>query len=165
MSSTQPAAGNASASLNAAAATDNATGANGYRYDHSVFISDYPLTTKTSWNALNTAKLVFGTDFGGGAYTLRVPSGGAFYSNSAGAYSTSTSNEWDAVCRKSSTYLKNLGVGWNWVQDTSYYSNSSNTNDRSLREYYNSNMIINTDPADREPTTLSARCWRRRAPP
>jgi hypothetical protein len=65
----------------AAGTTDSTNAKYGYRYDHSVFVSDYPLTTKTSWNALNTAKLVFGTDFGGGAYTLRVPSGGAFYNS------------------------------------------------------------------------------------
>jgi hypothetical protein len=97
----------------AAGTTDSTNAKYGYRYDHSVFVSDYTLTTATSWNALNTANLIFGTDFGGGAYTLRVPSGG--YNST---YTTTTSgNEWDAVYRKNNTYLKNLGV-WNWMQDT-----------------------------------------------
>ena len=142
--------GNTSSSLNAAAATDKATGTYGYRYDHSVFISDYPLTTLTSWDALNAKKLVFGTDFGGGAYTLRIPSGGTFYSTTAVAYSTSTCNEWDAVYRKSSTYIKNLGGTWSWVQDTRY----DNSAQRCLREYLPNSNIINWDPADKAANTF-----------
>ena len=67
-------------------------------YEHSLFIANYNVTHTVSWDALNTAGLLFGKDYAGGGvdYTLRAPSVG---SNSTGSGDSQRgvpqSNEWD----------------------------------------------------------------------
>ena len=58
--------------------TDNDTTS----YEHSLFIANYNVTHTVSWDALNTAGLLFDKDYAGGGvnYTLRAPSAGLHYS-------------------------------------------------------------------------------------
>ena len=46
------------------------------KYPHSLFVADYAVTNDVSWDALNTADLIFGKNYasGGVDYTLRTPS-------------------------------------------------------------------------------------------
>ena len=70
------------------------------KYLHSLFIADFAVTNDVSWDALNTAGLIFGKDYaaGGVDYTLRAPSVG---SNSTGSGDSQRgvpqSNEWDTM--------------------------------------------------------------------
>ena len=49
------------------------------KYPHSLFVADYAVTNDVSWNALNTADLIFSKNYasGGVDYTLRTPSAGS----------------------------------------------------------------------------------------
>ena len=104
-------------------------------YEHSLFIANYNVTHTVSWDALNTAGLLFGKDYAGGGvdYTLRAPSVG---SNSTGSGDSQRgvpqSNEWDTMLNKNSGYIKNWNGIYSWGQDTTRYNSSS----RAVRGFY-----------------------------
>ena len=95
------------------------------KYLHSLFIADHAVTNDVSWDALNTADLIFGKDYaaGGVDYTLRAPSVG---SNSTGSGDSQRgvpqSNEWDTMLNKNSGYIQNWNAMYSWGQDA--YSTS-----------------------------------------
>ena len=94
------------------------------KYPHSLFVADYAVTNDVSWDALNTADLIFSKDYaaGGVGYTLRVPScGSGFTGSDDSERGTPQSNEWDAVLDKNSGYVKNWNDIYSWGQDTSSY--------------------------------------------
>ncbi|UYI91115.1 MAG: InlB B-repeat-containing protein [Oscillospiraceae bacterium] len=94
------------------------------KYLHSLFIADHAVTNDVSWDALNTADLIFGKDYaaGGVDYTLRAPSvGSGFTGSDDSERGTPQSNEWDAVLDKNSGYVKNWNDIYSWGQDTSSY--------------------------------------------
>lgn len=94
------------------------------KYLHSLFIADHAVTNDVSWDALNTADLIFGKDYaaGGVDYTLRAPSvGSGFTGSDDSERGTPQSNEWDAVLDKNSGYVKNWNDIYLWGQDTSSY--------------------------------------------
>ena len=89
-------------------------------YEHSLFIANYNVTHTVSWDALNTAGLIFGKDYaaGGVDYTLRAPPVG---SNSTGSGDSERgvpqSNEWDTMLNKDSGYIQNWNGMYSWGQD------------------------------------------------
>ena len=97
------------------------------KYAHSLFMADYAVTHRISWDGLNEADLIFGKNCaaGGVDYTLRAPSAG-----SGGIISgksqrgTPQSNEWDRILDKNDGYIKNLIGICSWGQDTSISSAS-----------------------------------------
>ena len=94
------------------------------KYAHSLFVADYAVTNDVSWDALNTADLIFGKNYasGGVDYTLRAPScGSGFTGSDDSERGTPQSNEWDAVLDKNSGYVKNWNDIYSWGQDTSSY--------------------------------------------
>ena len=97
------------------------------KYPHSLFVADYAVTNDVSWDALNTADLIFGKDYasGGVDYTLRAPSVG---SNATGSGDSQRgvpqSNEWDTMLNKNSGYIKNWNGIYSWGQDTTRYNSS-----------------------------------------
>ena len=97
------------------------------KYLHSLFIADHAVTNDVSWDALNTADLIFGKDYaaGGVNYTLRAPSVG---SNATGSGDSQRgvpqSNEWDTMLNKNSGYIKNWNGIYSWGQDTTRYNSS-----------------------------------------
>ena len=94
------------------------------KYLHSLFIADHAVTNDVSWDALNTADLIFGKDYasGGVDYTLRAPSCGSGFTGSGDSEcGTPQSNEWDAVLDKNSGYIQNWNKMYSWGQDTSSY--------------------------------------------
>ena len=93
-------------------------------YKHSLFIANYNVTHTVSWDALNTAGLLFGKDYAGGGvdYTLRAPSCGSGFTGSGDSEcGTPQSNEWDAVLDKNSGYIQNWNKMYSLGQDTSSY--------------------------------------------
>ena len=103
-------------------------------YVHSLFVADYAVTHKASWNTLNNASLIFGKGYaaGGVDYTLRTPSVGSYGTGSGNSQRcTPQSNEWDRILDKNSGYIKNWSAIYSWGQDT-----ASNTKEgRALRGY------------------------------
>ena len=98
------------------------------KYPHSLFIADFAVTNDVSWDALNTAGLIFGKDYaaGGVDYTLRAPSVGSGYTGSDDSErGTPQSNEWDAILDKAnqdwkdntSGYIKNWSDKYSFGQD------------------------------------------------
>ena len=97
------------------------------KYPHSLFVADYTVTHKISWNDLNAGNLIFGKDYaaGGVGYTLRVPSVGSGHTGSGDIErGTPQSNEWDAVLDKNSGYIKNWNGIYSWGQDTTRHNSS-----------------------------------------
>ena len=91
------------------------------KYPHSLFVADYAVTNDVSWDALNTADLIFGKNYanGGVGYTLRAPSVGSRYTGSGDSIrGTPLSNEWDKILDKDSGYIKNWSEMSSWGQDT-----------------------------------------------
>ena len=89
------------------------------KYDHSLFIADYNVTHTVSWNDLNAAGKIFGTDYtsGGIKYILRAPSVGSDNNDKT----TPESNEWDTILNKDpshSGWIKNWEYMFSWGQDT-----------------------------------------------
>ena len=103
-------------------------------YVHSLFVADYAVTHKASWNTLNNASLIFSKGYaaGGVDYTLRTPSVGSDGTGSGNSQRcTPQSNEWDRILDKNSGYIKNWSAIYSWGQDT-----ASNTKEgRALRGY------------------------------
>ena len=106
----------------------------GHRYAHRLFIAEYNIAHTVSWDTLNGAGMIFGKTYTAGSveYMLRVPSVGESYNgNTINDYSGGypATNEWDAICSKGDTYIKNLStVTSSWGQDT-----YSDTGYRSVR--------------------------------
>ena len=91
------------------------------KYPHSLFVADYAVTNDVSWDALNTADLIFGKNYasGGVDYTLRAPSVGSWYTGSDDSKrGTPQSNEWDRILDKNDEYIKNWFEMYSWGQDT-----------------------------------------------
>ena len=91
------------------------------KYPHSLFVADYAVTNDVSWDALNTADLIFGKNYasGGVDYTLRAPSVGSGRTYSGESQrGTPLSNEWDKILDKDSGYIKNWSEMSSWGQDT-----------------------------------------------
>ena len=92
------------------------------KYPHSLFIADHTVTNNVSWDALNTAGLIFGKNYaaGGVDYTLRAPSVGSGRRGSGNDIECGTpqSNEWDRILDKDSGYIKNWFEMYSWGQDT-----------------------------------------------
>ena len=91
------------------------------KYPHSLFIADHTVTNNVSWDALNTAGLIFGKNYaaGGVDYTLRAPSVGSSYTGSGDSErGTPKSNEWDKILDKDDGYIKNWGKMLSCGQDT-----------------------------------------------
>ena len=107
------------------------------KYLHSLFIADHAVTNDVSWDALNTADLIFGKNYasGGVDYTLRAPSVG---SNATGLGDSDPgepqSNEWDTMLNKDSGYIQNWNEMYSWGQDT-VSLDASDASRRAVRGY------------------------------
>lgn len=91
------------------------------KYPHSLFIADHAVTNDVSWDALNTADLIFGKDYaaGGVGYNLRAPSVGSNFTGSGNSErGVPQSNEWDTMLNKNSGYIQNWNILYSWGQDT-----------------------------------------------
>ena len=91
------------------------------KYPHSLFIADYAVTHTVSWDALNTAGLIFGKNYasGGVDYTLRAPSVGSISTGSGDSQrGVPQSNEWDTMLNKNSGYIQNWNEMYSRGQDT-----------------------------------------------
>ena len=132
-------------------------------YEHSLFIANYNVTHTVSWDALNTAGLLFGKDYAGGGvnYTLRAPSAGLHYSYDQNVGGTPRNNEWDVILDKAKQgnndntngYVKNWQDIYSWGQDK---SSASSPSGRSLRGYKSSRHWY-TESATRADATLGFR--------
>ena len=104
------------------------------KYPHSLFVADYAVTNDVSWDALNTADLIFSKNYasGGVDYTLRTPSAG---SDCMGLDDSQRgvpqSNEWDTMLNKDSGYIQNWNGMFSWGQDVS----SGGASFRAVRGY------------------------------
>ena len=112
------------------------------KYPHSLFIADFAVTNDVSWDALNTAGLIFGKDYaaGGVDYTLRAPSVGSGYTGSDDSErGTPQSNEWDAILDKANQDWKDNTSGYikNWSDKYSFgQDNYADASYRAFRGYY-----------------------------
>ena len=119
-------------------------------YEHSLFIANYNVTHTVSWDALNTAGLIFGKDYaaGGVDYTLRAPSVG---SNSTGSGDSERgvpqSNEWDTMLNKDSGYIQNWNGMYSWGQDAF----SGGASGRAVRGYGSARHWNYSDATDSYP--------------
>ena len=132
-------------------------------YEHSLFIANYNVTHTVSWDALNTAGLLFGKDYAGGGvnYTLRAPSAGLHYSYDQNVGGTPRNNEGDVILDKAKQgnndntngYVKNWQDIYSWGQDK---SSASSPSGRSLRGYRSSRHWY-TESATRADATFGFR--------
>ena len=132
-------------------------------YEHSLFIANYNVTHTVSWDALNTADLLFGKDYvaSGVNYTLRAPSAGLHYSYDQNVGGTPRNNEWDVILDKAKQgnndntngYVKNWQDIYSWGQDK---SSASSPSGRSLRGYRSSRHWY-TESATRADAALGFR--------
>ena len=105
------------------------------KYPHSLFVADYAVTNDVSWDALNTADLIFGKDYaaGGVNYTLCAPSAGSSFTGSGDSErGTPQSNEWDRILDKNDGYIKNWDGMFSWGQDTFEHGTEPNRAVRGL---------------------------------
>ncbi len=120
------------------------------KYAHSLFVADYAVTRKVSWDDLNTKSLIFGKDYvaGGVGYTLRAPSAGSKSTGSGDSQrGTPQSNEWDTMLNKDSGYIQNWNEMYSWGQDTV----SDDASGRAIRgynsaRYWNGNPAMSSNP-------------------
>ena len=87
------------------------------KYPHSLFVADYAVTNDVSWDALNTADLIFGKNYasGGVDYTLRTPSAGSDCTGLDDSQrGVPQSNEWDTMLNKDSGYIQNWNRMSSW---------------------------------------------------
>ena len=120
------------------------------KYPHSLFIADHAVTNDVSWDALNTADLIFGKDYaaGGVNYTLRAPSVGSSYTGSGDSTrGTPLSNEWDRILDKDSGYIKNGIYMHSWGQDTHSISASY----RAIRGFSSARLWLSINAALSDP--------------
>ena len=105
-----------------------------YAHPHSLFVADYAVTNNVSWDALNTADLIFGKNYasGGVDYTLRTPSAGSDCTGLDDSQrGVPQSNEWDTMLNKDSGYIQNWNGMFSWGQDVS----SGGASYRAVRGY------------------------------
>ena len=105
------------------------------KYPHSLFVADYAVTNDASWDALNTADLIFGKNYasGGVDYTLRTPSTGSDFTDLDDSQrGVPQSNEWDTMLNKDSGYIQNWNRMSSWGQDVS----SGGASYRAVRGYF-----------------------------
>ena len=120
------------------------------KYPHSLFIADYAVTNDVSWDALNTADLIFGKNYasGGVDYTLRTPSVGSDCTGlDDSERGVPQSNEWDTMLNKDSGYIQNWNRMFSWGQDVS----SGGASYRAVRGYlsarfWNDKLAANSFP-------------------
>lgn len=108
--------------------------AEGERYAHSLFVSEFPAANFVSWEELDGRGLIFGTDYtsGGLAYEIRTMSVGSDRNLTVQpTHGIPKSNEWDVVLDKG-IQIPNWSALFSWGQDT-YAQNGEN---RALRGYY-----------------------------
>ena len=120
------------------------------KYPHSLFIADYAVTHTVSWDALNTADLIFGKNYasGGVDYTLRTPSVGSDCTGlDDSKRGVPQSNEWDRILNKDSSYIKNWNGIYSWGQDTTRYNSSL----RAVRGYDSGRRWNDDDATDSLP--------------
>ena len=120
------------------------------KYPHSLFIADYAVTHTVSWDALNTADLIFGKNYasGGVDYTLRTPSAGSDCTGLDDSQrGVPQSNEWDRMLNKNSGYIKNWNGIYSWGQDTTRYNSSL----RAVRGYDSGRRWNDDDATDSLP--------------
>ena len=118
------------------------------KYPHSLFIADYAVTHTVSWDALNTAGLIFGKNYasGGVDYTLRTPSVGSDCTGLDDSQrGVPQSNEWDRILNKDSSYIKNWNGIYSWGQDTTRYNSSL----RAVRGYDSGRRWNDDDATER----------------
>ena len=104
------------------------------KYPHSLFIADHTVTNNVSWDALNTADLIFSKNYasGGVDYTLRTPSAGSDCTGLDDSQrGVPQSNEWDTMLNKDSGYIQNWNGMFSWGQDVS----SGGASFRAVRGY------------------------------
>ena len=104
------------------------------KYPHSLFVADYAVTNDVSWDALNTADLIFSKNYasGGVDYTLRTPSAGSDCTGLDDSQrGVPQSNEWDTMLNKDSGYIQNWNGMFSWGQDVS----SGGASSRAIRGY------------------------------
>ena len=104
------------------------------KYLHSLFIADFAVTNDVSWDALNTADLIFSKNYasGGVDYTLRTPSAGSDCTGLDDSQrGVPQSNEWDTMLNKDSGYIQNWNRMFSWGQDVS----SGGASYRAVRGY------------------------------
>ena len=120
------------------------------KYPHSLFVADYAVTNDVSWDALNTADLIFGKNYasGGVDYTLRTPSVGSDCTGlDDSKRGVPQSNEWDTMLNKDSGYIQNWNRMSSWGQDVS----SGGASYRAVRGYlsarfWNDKLAANSFP-------------------
>ena len=127
------------------------------KYLHSLFIADFAVTNDVSWDALNTAGLIFGKDYaaGGVDYTLRAPSVGSGYTGSDDSErGTPQSNEWDAILDKANQDWKDNTSGYikNWSDKYSFgQDNYADASRRAVRGYNSARLWDFRDATDSRP--------------
>ena len=117
------------------------------KYPHSLFIADYAVTHKVSWDDLNTAGLIFGKNYasGGVDYTLRTPSAGSDCTGLDDSQrGVPQSNEWDRILDKDSGYIQNWNRMFSWGQDTTRHNSSL----RAIRGYDSGRRWNDDDATD-----------------
>ena len=110
------------------------------KYPHSLFVADYAVTNDVSWDALNTADLIFGKNYasGGVDYTLRTPSAGSDCTGLDDSQrGVPQSNEWDTMLNKDSGYIQNWNRMFSWGQDVS----PSGASYRVVRGYFSARFL------------------------
>ena len=120
------------------------------KYPHSLFVADYAVTNDVSWDALNTADLIFGKNYasGGVDYTLRAPSVGSDCTGlDDSKRGVPQSNEWDTMLNKDSGYIQNWNRMSSWGQDVS----SGGASYRAVRGYLSARFWNDNSPANSFP--------------
>ena len=110
------------------------------KYPHSLFVADYAVTNDVSWDALNTADLIFGKNYasGGVDYTLRTPSVGSDCTGLDDSQrGVPQSNEWDTMLNKDSGYIQNWNRMFSWGQDVS----PGGASYRAVRGYFSARFL------------------------
>ena len=110
------------------------------KYPHSLFVADYAVTNDVSWDALNTADLIFGKNYasGGVDYTLRTPSAGSDCTGLDDSQrGVPQSNEWDTMLNKDSGYIQNWNRMFSWGQDVS----PGGASYRAVRGYFSARFL------------------------
>mgnify|MGYP000678889112 CR=1 FL=1 len=110
------------------------------KYPHSLFVADYAVTNDVSWDALNTADLIFGKNYasGGVDYTLRTPSVGSDCTGLDDSQrGVPQSNEWDRMLNKDSGYIQNWNRMFSWGQDVS----PGGASYRAVRGYFSARFL------------------------
>lgn len=129
--------------------------ANQLKSNRSLFVSDYVVSYGHAWSSLHfRGDLIFGKSFDT-IYVLRSLSAGSAKENDASddLGGTPTSNEWDSILKKDSSFIKNWQDIYSWGQDT-YFQNDNNY--RTKRGYVSAYKLSNGHTT----TTYTNTGWR-----